>query len=304
MGAVIVVIAAHPTILAVATALAIPLLTISGADPLLRERNFFGVLEVRQSLLGAANLLYSGTTLHGAQMQAAFQDEPTTYYSLYGPLADVFDALDARTPDATIGVVGLGAGATATYTRPTDAMTFFEIDDAVVRVASDPRYFTFLADAASTPRIVVGDARLSIDAEPTGTYDLLVLDAFSSDAVPAHLLTQEAMAVYLRALKPGGMLAFHLSNRYYDLGPPVATTLGSLGWSTLEKSHEPDGDEEVIVQASYWVVAAAGSDAAAAGPLEPFPDDGWVPVASGGPILTDDFSDLFRVLRPPSERQD
>ena len=127
-----------------------------------------------------------------------------------GPLGDAFNDLRARLPHADVGVVGLGVGSAAAYAHTGDTFSFFEIDRTVADIAGDPAYFTYLSDAPVRPRIVLGDARLSLTDEPAGSLDLLVLDAFSSDAVPAHLLTQQAMEVYRRLMRPRGLIVFHV----------------------------------------------------------------------------------------------
>ncbi|MBI2723558.1 MAG: fused MFS/spermidine synthase [Chloroflexi bacterium] len=291
IGGIVVATAVTPRILALAAPLTlVVLLLMTGTSPLVRERTFFGVTEVRQRMDALAE--YSGTTLHGLQFTDERRTEPTTYYSRVGPLAAVFDDLRARTNGARIGVVGLGAGTIAAYTQPGDELTFYEINPATVRIAQDPQYFTYLADAPVRSRIVVGDARLALEGEPSGQYDVLVLDAFSSDAVPAHLITREAMQTYVRMLRPGGVLVFHLSNRYYSLPGPVGATARSLGLTALSKgSNVTAADMERLgATDSRWLIA--GPAAATAG----FAARGWTAPA-GGYVLTDDYADLTRSLR-------
>src|SRR6185436_3921299 len=130
-----------------------------------------------------------------------------------------------------------------------------------IDAARDPRFFTYLADAPGPPRIVQGDARLSLANEPPGTFDVLILDAFSSDAVPVHLLTREAMSAYARTLKPGGLMLFHLSNRYYRLEPAVVATARAAGLAGLSTRYEPpDGESAVADSDSTWAVVGAPSD--------------------------------------------
>ena len=296
VGAAVILISGAPRIMTVATALAIvALVAVGWSNPLVRIRTFFGVIEIRSSDDGASRTEFSGTTLHGLQFLDQRRTEPTTYYVRSGPLGDAFKDLDARLPDgANIGVVGLGTGTVASYERPQDSMTFFEIDQGVVDLARDPRYFTYLADAPRTPSIVLGDARLSIEAQPPETFDLIVLDAFSSDAVPVHLLTREAMQAYERVLKPGGIVAFHLSNRYYELVPAVASTARSAGLDAVGLTYVPSAARtaDLGARSSSWVAVGKPDDVArikAMGWSEPF----------DGPVLTDDFSDILRLLRFP-----
>ena len=290
-GGAVVAIAAKPSVLAAGTAVVLLVLSLATAtQPLHQERTFFGVLEVRSTPGGDAHVEYSGTTLHGAQLLGEGRREPTTYYVKAGPVGDVFDDLRARTHGASMGVVGLGVGTIAAYANPGDALTFYEIDRATIDIATDARFFSYLADAAVTPDLVLDDARLSLAVEPAAIFDVLVLDAFSSDSVPAHLLTKEAMTTYMRTLRPGAVMAFHLSNRYYDLPPAVAATARSLGLAAVARTYVPDGlRPELLPKGSSWVVIGEDVDA--------FIAKGWVSPPDG-PILTDDFSDLLRIFRP------
>jgi spermidine synthase len=181
----------------------------------------------------------------------------------------------------------------AAYATPEMTMTFFEIDPIVIRVASDPRFFTYLSDAPRAPRLVLGDARLSLEDEPTASFDMLVLDAFSSDAIPVHLLTREAIADELRSVRPGGLLAFHISNRYYDLTPAIAAGAQSLGLTVLERFHAPSARATAQgATPSHWL--AASSDPETLGALG---TRGWHVVAPADRPFTDDYADLIRYLR-------
>ena len=170
-------------------------------------------------------------------------------------------------------------------------MTFFEIDPVVVRVASDPRYFTYLSDAPRKPAIVLGDARLSLAAEPTARFDLLVLDAFSSDSPPVHLLTSEAVADEVRTVKPDGLIAFHISNRYYDLAPAVAAAAVRNGLTILERWHAVGAVHEPGETPSHWL--AASRDPARIAELRA---KGWTDVAAAERPFTDDYADLLSYL--------
>jgi len=295
-GALVIAVGRAAVALAAGTALAIVLvLVVNWPDPITRVRTFFGVLDVRTSYFGLARSEFSGTTLHGLQFVDERRTEPTTYYVAEGPLGRVFDVVQERTPEgARIGAVGLGVGTMAAYGRPGDSITFFEIDQAVVDLARDERFFTYLADTAADVDVIVGDARLTLAEQPPEMFDLLILDAFSSDAVPAHLLTREALELYVRTLRPGGILAFHLSNRYYDLDPAVGSTARAIGLEAYGDRFVPDPPtpEGLAARPSIWVVAGA-PDAVA-----PFPELGWTrPVP--GPVITDDVPDLLRTLRFP-----
>ncbi len=162
----------------------------------------------------------------------------------------------------------------------------------MVDLARDRRYFTYLADAPAEPRVVLGDGRLSLTAAPPRSFDLLVLDAFSSDAVPAHLLTREAMQAYARTLRPGGVLVFQLTNRHFDLAPAVAETARSLGLDVRSRAYTPDAAERgrLAAEPSRWLVAGAP------GSLSRFDALGWERPARG-PVLTDDRTSILQLVR-------
>jgi SAM-dependent methyltransferase len=297
VGALVLLAGGQPWFLAATTGLVLVLATWVLPDPaLLRERSFFGVTEVLQPAGLDRTVLMNGTTVHGAQwLDPARRDQPVGYYVRSGPLGEAFAALDDLRPGArSIGVVGLGAGAIATYERSGDGLTYYEIDPVVVSVATDPRYFTFLADAPAPPSIVLGDARRTLAHVADATHDLLVLDAFSSDAIPAHLLTREALAGDLRVVRPGGLLLVHVSNRYYDLAPAVAAGASPLGATVLERVYDPPAESEVESGASPSVWVAATSDPALVARLRGV---GWTAVTTDSAPLTDDHPDLLRFLR-------
>jgi SAM-dependent methyltransferase len=280
-----------PTTIAAMLAASMVLTSTPGATELFVGRSFFGVSKVVN--VDDQKRLYSGTTLHGVQFTDARSSDPTSYYVPGSPLSDVFADLRARTSGADIGVVGLGAGVVAAYTQTADTLVYFEIDPLVVQLASDPHYFSYLADSPAQVQIVLGDGRLTLADQPAGAFDVLVLDAFSSDSVPPHLLTAEAIASYMRVLRPGGVIAFNLSNRYYDLAPAVAATARSLGLDAQMRYFTPDAEQVAshAATASLWLVVAQGGDIAA------FAERGWSEVTRPGPVLTDDYPDITRVLR-------
>jgi SAM-dependent methyltransferase len=296
IGLAAMVVAASPRLLIVVAplAMAVTLLVLTpGADQvhtLTRVRSFYGVIRIDES--GATHAEYSGSTLHGLQFTDKRASIPTTYYTESGPLGAVFTDLRSRAADPSVGVVGLGAGTIAAYAYPGDVMTFFEIDRKAVDLAYDPAFFSYLRGAASLPKIVLGDGRLSLEAEPPASFDLLVLDAFASDAVPAHLLTQEAIRTYTRDLRPGGVIAFHVSNRSYRLAPTIAATARSIGLDAAGLTYAPNADaiRSEAAQPTIWVVV--GAQAA----IARFAGQGWTQTFADGPVLTDDNPDLFRAL--------
>lgn len=206
------------------------------------HRSFFGVVhitEVEPRGVGPIRIMVHGTTLHGAQRLApARRCEATAYYTPRTLIGRVFQAEQARKPGLRMGAVGLGAGTVATFVRPSDSMRFFEIDPLIARLTFDPAYFSFVNGCAKGPvDVVLGDARLSMTREPSGAYDLILVDAFSSDSVPTHLLTVEALRGYLRLLAPGGVVLLHLSNRNLELVGPASAAARALGVHALAGEH-------------------------------------------------------------------
>ena len=203
--------------------------TVGGGKLLHEERSFFGVHRVILTT-GGKHLLLHGSTFHGLQwVDPAKHDQPLSYYHREGPFGQVFADRAAAQKPISVGLVGLGAGALVAYARPGDRWTAYEIDPVVDRLARDPKWFTYISDAPVELTTVLGDGRLSLAADTTKRFDVLVLDAYSSDAIPVHLLTREAMHLYAERLAPGGVLAFNLSNRHLDLAPVVAALAKDQG---------------------------------------------------------------------------
>ena len=219
-----------------------------------RSRSYFGIYTVRDYPAENQRMLAHGTTLHGMQYTDKRRLQPTTYY---GPTSGVGIAM-AKAPElfgpaARIGVVGLGTGTLACWLRPGQRWTFFEIDAAVLEL-SRARRFTFLPDCAPDAAVRLGDARLELAKDPPGSYDVLAIDAFSSDAIPLHLLTAEALAVYNRALAADGYLLIHISNRYFELEPQLSASIGKAGWTARVLSDYADRKQGL--SASVWVAVA------------------------------------------------
>jgi len=222
-----------------AALLASTLMLDPAAKILLTRRSFFGVHRLVQDRAGPVNELYHGTTLHGRQfldpksLQPWRPDEPLTYYHRSGPAGSIMRLAGARWDrPLTVGAVGLGTGSMAAYATPQSQWTFYEIDPIVLWLARDSGAFTYLSAARSRgvdEDFVLGDARLTIQNAPNHSFDLLILDAFSSDSIPVHLLTTEAFEIYLRKLRPGGWIALHISNQYLDLRPVVANIAQHFG---------------------------------------------------------------------------
>jgi SAM-dependent methyltransferase/uncharacterized membrane protein (UPF0136 family) len=264
-------------------------------------RNFYGVLRVRDYDVGdelERRTLFHGTISHGSQYRGeTYRNVIGSYYSARSGIARAIHALQAR-GQLRLGVVGLGAGVMASYARPGDSMTLYEIDPAVVRVAHE--YFDFLPRArrrGAEVEIVLGDARLSLERQAPQRFDLLAIDAFSSDAIPIHLLTLQAFEVYLRHLKPDGVLAIHISNRYLDLVPVCARAaqhFDRLAFLIEEPSN-------ALSHASTWVLITSDPDLIAHVAFE----DAEIEAVTALPSFrawTDGYSNVWSVLKLRSNR--
>ncbi len=234
---------------------------------LYQERSFFGVLAVRESVLTDEqnqpekyHELFHGTTKHGAQrLPENLAKIPLTYYSRPGPMGQLFKEYDNTNQNWNIGIVGLGAGALACYAKEQQHWTLYEIDPLVIDIASNPDYFSYLKRCTYNTTMSLGDARLSLEKEPDQKFDLLVMDAFSSDSVPTHLLTEEALALYFKKLKPNGLLAFHITNRHLSLKKVLSIHAEHLHFSALIQEFKPQQELPLVV-ATDWVVMAKNPD--------------------------------------------
>ena len=188
------------------------------------ERSFFGVYRVTDDNEKQFRRLSHEATVHGMQsLDPARAREPLTYYTKTGPIGQIFSAFSGSSDEDNVAIVGLGAGSMACYVSPSQMLTYYEIDPAVQRIAEDPRYFSFLRDCSPRGGIVLGDARISLQRAPDHRYGMIVVDAFSGDSIPAHLLTREAFQLYFSKLTSTGILVLHISNRYLDLQPVIGT---------------------------------------------------------------------------------
>ncbi|MDY0958800.1 fused MFS/spermidine synthase [Sphingomonas sp. CFBP8993] len=263
-----------------------------------RMRSYFGVYTIRDG--AGYRELDHGSTVHGIQLRGAPARErtPTTYYA---PLSGVGRAMRAAPslygPAARIGVVGLGTGTLACYARPGQQWRFYEIDPVIVRIARDTGQFSYLRLCQPDPLIRIGDARVRLSAEASAGFDLLALDAFSSDAVPAHLLTREAFATYARVLSRRGLLLIHISNRFVDLEPLVAAAARDGDWTIAKLNYVPtDLDREEQATSSVWL--ALSRDPAVLKALEAAGGD-WTPAVAppGLAAWTDDYSSVLPFIR-------
>jgi hypothetical protein len=268
-------------------------------DAIYSERSFFGVNRVTtMNVPYRAHLLIHGTTVHGAQrLDADSRKTPLTYYHPDGPLGQLFQAFPFWRFHR-VAAVGLGTGAAACYAKPGQNWTFYEIDPVVEKIARDGRYFTFLADCKPDAQIVIGDARLSLQAAADESFDLLILDAFSSDAIPVHLMTAEAFELYRRKLAPGGVIMIHISNRYLDLEPVLGRITLETGFFGVVQYHEEGTSNATLRYPSIWVAMARRPDDL----IELAPDSRWEPLRGANAALwTDDYVNIVGAINSNGE---
>ncbi|HJZ74761.1 MAG TPA: fused MFS/spermidine synthase [Vicinamibacterales bacterium] len=257
------------------------------------SRTFFGVYRVTSD--ARFRSLYHGSTVHGMQwLDTSRTGEPLTYYGAAGPVGQAFASLPAAASRRDVAVVGLGVGTLASYRLPGQQWTFYEIDPEVERIARTNDYFSYLRTCGEGCRVVLGDARLSMARAPDHAYGLIVLDAFSSDAIPLHLVTREALALYLGKLSPGGALAFHITNRHLMLEPVIARLADSMGLSARWQQHRADPVLRPGEFSSEWIVMARRPQDL--GSVIGDPRWNIPPIPPGTPLWTDDFSNIVSVL--------
>jgi SAM-dependent methyltransferase len=263
-------------------------------------RSYFGVYSVRDNGPDQ-RLLVHGTTVHGIQNRRPDRAiDPTSYYAPQSGVGLAMAQAPALFgPRARIGVVGLGSGTLACYIRPGQRWRFYEIDPAMVAIARNPADFTFLSRCQPKVDIAIGDARMVLSREPAASADLLVIDAFSSDAIPMHLLTREAMAIYARHLSPRGLLMVHISNRYLNLEPVIAAVAREGGWDARMRYYKPDRrDADRNYSASIWIAMAR--DPAQLDRLVSLSGrDKWQDpdYRAGFPAWTDDHGSILPILK-------
>ncbi|MFN0111867.1 MAG: fused MFS/spermidine synthase [Blastocatellia bacterium] len=263
------------------------------------ERNFFGVLRVARSDDGQLNMFYHGNTKHGRQyIDPNRRCEPLSYYHRKGPLGQALEAFSATAASPNIAVVGLGTGAMASYAQAGQAWTFYEIDPAALAIAQNETYFSYLTCAASPVKTILGDGRLQLLNAPDRHYGLIVLDAFSSDAIPTHLLTKEAMELYLSKLAPKGQLLFHVSNKYLDLRPVIADLAANAkltSYAVVFDAQTQRADGGSGLDPSNWMaVARAAEDF---GTLATHPRWQKLEGRPQAKIWTDDYSNVLGAMK-------
>ncbi|WP_174826754.1 transporter [Ruegeria arenilitoris] len=282
-----------PTRMAAALLVLLVPTLIPTTDVHFRDRSFFGTHAVYDR--DGFRVYKNGTTIHGGQRLTAPGIRPvgSSYYHPDGPMAEVLTSEYGQTSDK-IGIVGLGTGALACYRQPHQTWEFFEIDETVDRIARDPALFTYMSDCASGSTTHLGDARIVL-AHQKFAFDIMVLDAYSSDAIPLHLITLEAIQTYMSQLNRDGTLVFHISNKYYDLAPQLARAADTLGlhaaikWGTVDEEAQRQG-------AANSLVAILSRDEYR---IDAFVDTrGWHPlIADGQSAWTDDKANLLSALR-------
>ena len=259
-----------------------------------RERSFFGVLTVTRDSDGSFINLSHGTTLHGKQwLDPSNRSEPVSYYHRQGPVGEVFSEFSGGKKKNRIAVTGLGTGSIAAYAGPGQVIHFYEIDPAVKRISTDPDFFTFLSECKAEWKVVLGDARLTMEKAPPHYYDIIILDAFSSDSIPVHLITKEAVNLYFSKLRKDGVLMVHITNRYVNLAPVLAKLADESGFS--DRLRDDDEDTEIGKDGSTWVLLARGEkdlgDIAR--------NDLWTKIEARNATAawTDDFSNILSVFK-------
>lgn len=265
------------------------------------ERSFFGVHKIAFAEDGMFRVLYHGTTIHGAMQVKTATGEPITgrpmpltYYNPNGPIAQSLYSVPSKSEGRQLGVVGLGTGAHSCNGQPSDQWTFFEIDPLVVKIARQPEYFRFLSECAPGAKINIGDARITLLEQTKRSFDYLLIDAFSSDAIPMHLLTSEAVKLYISVLNEGGVLALHISNRHLELASVVAALAAEAGVPARIKHDQKPDEVPDIVHASSTVVVLTRSSTALSH-LDATP--GWTGLEpSGTQPWKDDFSNIVSAL--------
>jgi spermidine synthase len=255
---------------AAATALALVLLRVYPIDNgrVDTVRSFFGVHKILVTTDGQYHVLLHGTTIHGAQKflnsdgtPVTGRPEPISYYHKDGGIGRAISAVRERKgAPLRVAVIGLGAGTLTCASAPGEQWKFFEIDQSMVDTARDPKYFTYVQNCMPDLKPVMGDARLTFAHEPDGIYDLIIVDAYSSDAIPVHLATQEAMAIYKAKLAPQGAVVMHISNRHLDLAPVVVGIAAANGLKSWHYDEDSNRDSEYIFATDVVVSARQDAD--------------------------------------------
>jgi SAM-dependent methyltransferase len=263
-------------------------------DTRVLKRNFYSSLRTRDEVRneGTVRKMIHGTINHGEQfVDADKRCQPIAYF---GPKAGIVLALEAlRHPNMKVGIVGLGAGTMAGWAQPGDLYKFYEINPQVIELAETE--FGYLKECRAKVELVLGDGRLALEREPPQGFDLLAADAFSSDSVPMHLITREALQEYMRHVRPGGVVVFNVTNRYLDLAPIVRRLAESLNLHARIVSHQPTDEEYSIYSSTDFVLVSADPKLFDRPPLAGVAEE--IPIPRKVSVWTDDFNNLLEALR-------
>jgi len=278
-----------------AIVLAVALASAPDEQELHRERSFFGVYRVTAAEGGDLHRLMHGNTTHGSQdLSSGNERTPASYYHPGSPIGQVLSAMPSSVT-ARAAIIGLGTGSIACYSEPGERWTFYEIDPAVERIARDPRLFTYLRACPGEFDVVIGDARLRLSRAADRRYGLIMADAFSSDAVPVHLITREALALYRSKLREHGIVAFNVSNSYVDLEPVLGNLARDAGMACVAQEDRESGEDGIPeTDASDWVVMARRTRDLGAVASDPRWQD--CRRSPGSAPWTDDYSNLLGAL--------
>jgi len=265
-------------------------------DARVMMRNFYGTLRVKDfgdetSITGTRRLMH-GVIMHGEQfLSPERRMEPTTYYGPESGIGRIINLKQESVRAMRVGVVGLGAGTLAVYGRKGDTYRFYEINPQVIDLAKNE--FSYLGSSAAQIETLLGDARLTMEREPAQRYDVLAIDAFSSDSIPTHLMTYEAMGIYLKNMQANGVIAFHVTNRFLNLAPVVKRIADEYGLHTMLISDDPDDASDLA--RTDWVLVSRSPAALA----DPRVAAGINPIAeiAGLRLWTDSFNNLFKILK-------
>lgn len=262
------------------------------------ERTFYGLHRVVMDDENNRVMLFHGNIKHGQQSTLPeSRGVPLAYYYPSGPIGQVFATLSRENFQSPVALVGLGAGALACYGQPRQPFDFYEIDPAIKAIAENPRFFTYLRDCPPQVRVILGDARFSLEKAPANYYGLIILDAFSADAIPVHLLTREAVGLYLDKLTSGGLLAFHISNAFLNLEPVLCALARELELACLTQGDGVVSEDEKVVGkiTSHWTVMGRRAEDLKA--LAEDPRWKFVSEQNNAPVWTDDFSNVLGTVR-------
>jgi predicted membrane-bound spermidine synthase len=293
----------HPTRFALAIAgilLASNFFTIIHGRVLLRERNFFGTIQIIYDKTGPFKKLFHGTTLHGLQFAIPEREhESLSYYHRKGPFGEIYEAFVSNSIQNSVAVVGLGVGSLMAFSKPGQKWTFYEIDPDIIRIAQDEKYFTYLKNSKTDKvKIIPGDARLKIQSAENGEFDMIVIDAFSSDSIPIHLMTKEAFKIYLSKLDANGILAIHISSQNLDLSQVVGDLANDAGLYCFFQNDDYidySDDQTRGKYTSTWTVMSRHYSSLEI--LKKKTNWKFIPPRLNAQPWTDDFSNILSVIR-------